>query len=46
VDNLLAENEGYAGLEAAVESLSLVGTKVLDELLSNWSTYQHTIPSL
>ena len=43
-ENLLAENEGYAGLQASVESLYLVGSKVVDEILENWDTYKDTIP--
>ncbi|MEM7017004.1 MAG: purine nucleoside permease [Pseudomonadota bacterium] len=44
VDNLLAENKGYAGFEAALESLYLVGGKVMDEILDNWSIYAKRIP--
>jgi purine nucleoside permease len=36
---LLRENEGYAGLEAAVESLYLVGSQVVDEWLAHWDRY-------
>lgn len=41
---LLRENEGYAGLEAAVESLYLVGSKVVDEWLAHWDRYESTPP--
>lgn len=41
---LLRENEGYAGLEAAVENLYIVGSKVVDELLGNWSRYRDVTP--
>ena len=41
---LLRENEGYAGLEAAVESLYLVGSKVVDELLDHWDRYRDAPP--
>jgi len=41
---LLRENEGYAGLEEAVENLYIVGSKVVDELLGNWSRYQDVAP--
>lgn len=44
-ENLSAENDGYAGLQAALESAYLVGRTVVDELLNNWSTYESTIPS-
>ena len=37
---LLRENEGYAGLEAAVENLYIVGSKVVDELLDHWDRYE------
>lgn len=45
VDNLLAENEGFAGLEASLESAYIVGSTVMDELLNNWDTYKDTIPT-
>ena len=41
---LLQENEGYAGLNAATESLYLVGSKVVDELLTNWDRYKDAPP--
>ena len=44
-ENLLRENEGYAGMEAALESLYLVGSVVIDELLTNWSTYENQTPA-
>lgn len=44
-ENLLEENEGYAGLEAALESGYLVGGTVIDELLGNWDTYEHETPT-
>ena len=43
-ENLLAENEGYAGLQASVESLYLVGSVVIDELLRGWERYADVIP--
>lgn len=43
-DNLLAENEEYAGLDASLESIYLVGSRVLQEILDNWDTWQTTIP--
>jgi len=43
-ENLLAENEGYAGLDAALESAYLVGSKVVDEILSNWDLRAESIP--
>ncbi len=43
-ENLLKENEGYAGMEAALESLYLVGSVVIDEILANWEVYADTIP--
>lgn len=42
--NLLAENEGYAGLEASLESAFLLGSKVVDTLLANWDTYRGRTP--
>ncbi len=44
-ENLLTENEGYAGLEASVEALYLVGGVVLDEITGNWDVYEDTIPT-
>ncbi|VWX46702.1 purine nucleoside permease [Novosphingobium sp. 9U] len=41
---LLRENEGYAGLEAAVESLYQVGSKVVDEWLDHWDRYEAQPP--
>lgn len=41
---LLRENEGYSGLNAAVESLYLVGSKVIDELDAHWDQYEKTVP--
>ena len=43
-ENLLKENEGYAGMEAALESLYLVGSTVIDELLTNWEVYESAVP--
>lgn len=45
-ENLLQENEGYAGLEAALESAYRVGNVVINELLDNWSTYSERTPSI
>jgi purine nucleoside permease len=41
---LLRENEGFAGMTAALESLYLVGSKVIDELTTHWDHYENTIP--
>lgn len=43
-DYLLRENEGYAGLNAALESLYLVGSKVVDELITHWDRYGTRVP--
>ena len=43
-ENLLGENEGYAGMLASLESLYLVGGTVLDEITGNWETYEDSIP--
>jgi hypothetical protein len=43
-DYLLRENEGYAGLNASVESLYRVGNRVVDELLTHWDRYRTTPP--
>jgi purine nucleoside permease len=43
-DYLLRENEGYSGLNAALESLYLVGSKVVDELIDHWDRYSEKVP--
>ena len=43
-ENLLNENKGYGGLKVAIESAYVVGSKVVDELLGNWSHYRDNIP--
>lgn len=44
-ENLLSENEGYAGLDASLESAYLVGSRVIDTLLENWETYRERTPT-
>ena len=43
-ENLLKENDGYAGMQASLESLYIVGSKVLVELIDNWDVYEDSIP--
>ncbi len=43
-ENLLGENEGYAGMQASLESLYLVGSVVLDEITGNWDVYETEVP--
>ena len=43
-ENLLAENEGYAGLDASLESAYRVGSRVIDTLLDNWDVYRQRTP--
>jgi len=43
-ESLLNENKGYGGLRVAIESAYVVGSKVVDELLGNWSYYRDNIP--
>ena len=43
-DNLLAENEGYSGLEIALESAYRVGSVVVDALLADWPRYRVCVP--
>jgi len=46
-ESLLSEkSEGYAGLEAALESGYLVGSKVVNEILTNWDIYKDTVPTI
>jgi purine nucleoside permease len=44
-ENLLRENEGYTGINLAVESLYVVGSVVIDEILGNWQVYENRIPA-
>lgn len=45
-ENLAQESneEGYAGMQSALESAYSVGSKVIDTLTSNWDTYRTTMP--
>ncbi|MBO9669789.1 MAG: purine nucleoside permease [Sphingobium sp.] len=43
-DYLLAENEGYAGMTVALESLYRVGSKVIDEITGHWDKYEKAPP--
>lgn len=43
-ENLLKENEGYAGLQISVEAAYRVASKVADELIANWDQYENAIP--
>lgn len=41
---LLRENEGYSGMTIALESLYLVGSRVVDELIGHWDRYEKAPP--
>lgn len=41
---LLGENQGYAGMTAALEALYIVGGKVVDEITGNWDRYEKAPP--
>ena len=43
-ENMLRDNKGFAGLDAALESLYIVGSKVLEEIVGNWKKYKDSIP--
>ena len=43
-EHLLAENEGYAGLNASIEAAYRVGSVVIDEITGNWPRYRDQIP--
>ena len=43
-ENLLKENDGYAGLAASLENIYIVGSIVVDELLDNWDRYSVSVP--
>ena len=47
-ENLLKETKGYkyAGLEVAVEAGYIVGSQVVDELISNWDIYGTSVPGV
>jgi len=45
-ENLLRENEGYAGMTASLETLYTLGSVVIDELLSDWPRYRDEIPGV
>ena len=45
-ENLLRENEGYTGLNLAVETAYIVGSVVIDELLGNWAHYRENVPTV
>lgn len=46
IENLRLESgeNGYAGMQSALESAYLVGSKVVDTIVANWSTYKTTMP--
>jgi purine nucleoside permease len=45
-ENLLQENDGYTGIDLAVETAYIVGSVVIDEILSNWDVYEHQLPAV
>ncbi|WP_339720278.1 cupin domain-containing protein [uncultured Paraglaciecola sp.] len=46
IENLRLESgeNGYAGMQSALESAYLVGSKVVDTIVANWSTFKTTMP--
>ena len=44
-ESLLKENEGYLGIDLAVESAYIVGSIVIDEILGDWEHYKNNTPS-
>jgi purine nucleoside permease len=44
-ESLLSENEGYTGVDLAVETAYIVGSVVIDELLAGWDVYEAAIPA-
>lgn len=46
LENLRAESsgEGYAGMQPALDAAFNVGRVVLDNIVENWATYQHSTP--
>lgn len=45
-ENLLSENDGYSGLEAALENIYRTGSRVIDTLLADWPTYRDCVPGV
>lgn len=43
-DYLKQENAGYSGMRVSVESLYVVGSKVIDTLLADWDRYARRVP--
>ena len=43
-DNIKIQKKGYVGMQSAVESAYIVGSKVVNTLTSNWSVYKTTMP--
>ncbi|MFL6577062.1 MAG: purine nucleoside permease, partial [Povalibacter sp.] len=44
-EHLLKENEGYAGLGASIEAAYVVGSTVVNEIVSKWSVYRAHTPA-
>jgi purine nucleoside permease/predicted cupin superfamily sugar epimerase len=46
IENLRLESgeNGYAGMQSALESAYLVGSKVVDTIVANWSKFKTTMP--
>lgn len=44
-ESLLRENEGYTGIDLAVETAYIVGSVVIDEIIDNWDEFETTIPA-
>jgi purine nucleoside permease/predicted cupin superfamily sugar epimerase len=46
IENLKLESgeNGYAGMRSALETAYLVGSKVVDTIVANWSEYKTTMP--
>ena len=43
-ENMLSENKGFAGLDVSLESLYIVGSTVVEEIVGNWEKYENAIP--
>jgi len=46
LENLVLESgdDGYAGMQGALESAYIVGSKVVDTIIENWDEYQTRLP--
>lgn len=44
IDNLIAEGQGYVGMQSSLESAYTVGSKVVETLVANWAQTKTILP--